>query len=78
MSITQAQSRLGDERRYRLVIIDESHNLRNREGKRYRAIHEYIQLNDSKVILLTATPYNKNYSDLANQISNQRKYYYSF
>lgn len=68
MSITQAQSRLGDERRYRLVIIDESHNLRNREGKRYRAIHEYIQLNDSKVILLTATPYNKNYSDLANQL----------
>jgi len=68
MSITQAQSRLGDERRYRLVIIDESHNLRNREGKRYRAIHEYIQLNDSKVVLLTATPYNKNYSDLANQL----------
>ena len=68
MSITQAQSRLGDERRYRLIIIDESHNLRNREGKRYRAIHEYIQLNDSKVILLTATPYNKNYSDLANQL----------
>jgi len=68
MSITQAQSRLGNERRYRLVIIDESHNLRNREGKRYRAIHEYIQLNDSKVVLLTATPYNKNYSDLANQL----------
>lgn len=68
MSITQAQSKLGDERRYRLVIIDESHNLRNREGKRYRAIHEYIQLNDSKVVLLTATPYNKNYSDLANQL----------
>lgn len=68
MSITQAQTRLGNERRYRLVIIDESHNLRNRDGKRYRAIHEYIQLNASKVILLTATPYNKNYSDLANQI----------
>jgi len=68
MSITQAQSRLGNERRYRLVIIDESHNLRNREGKRYHAIHEYIQLNDSKVILLTATPYNKKYSDLANQL----------
>lgn len=68
MSLTQAQTRLGNERRYRLVIIDESHNLRNREGKRYRAIHEYIKLNDSKVILLTATPYNKNYSDLASQI----------
>ena len=36
-------------RRYRLVLIDESHNLRNREGKRYRAIQEYIQANESKV-----------------------------
>ena len=36
-------------------IIDESHNLRNREGKRYRAIQEYIEKNESQVILLTAT-----------------------
>jgi superfamily II DNA or RNA helicase len=68
MSITKVQNKLGDERRFRLVIIDESHNLRNREGKRYRAIHEYIRLNDSKVILLTATPYNKAYQDLGNQL----------
>ncbi len=50
------------------MIIDESHNLRNRDGKRYRAIHEYVQANDSKCILLTATPYNKTYLDLANQL----------
>ncbi len=68
LSITQVQSKLPNERRYRLVIIDESHNLRNREGKRYRAIQEYIRLNDSKVILLTATPYNKTYLDLSNQL----------
>ncbi len=55
-------------RRYRLVLIDESHNLRNREGKRYRAIQEYIRENESKVILLSATPYNKTYLDLANQL----------
>ncbi|BCW92581.1 MAG: hypothetical protein KatS3mg007_0475 [Thermoanaerobaculum sp.] len=54
--------------RYRLVIIDESHNLRNREGKRYRAIREYIERNDSRVLLLTATPYNKQYTDLSNQL----------
>ena len=36
-------------RRYRLVMIDESHNLRNREGKRYRAIQEYIQKNESQL-----------------------------
>ncbi len=68
ISISQVQSILPKERRYRVVLIDESHNLRNREGKRYRAIHEYIQLNESKVILLTATPYNKTYYDLSNQL----------
>jgi len=68
ISITQVQTLLADKKRYRLVIIDESHNLRNREGKRYRAIQEYLQLNDSKVILLTATPYNKTYLDLSNQL----------
>ncbi|MCL6259285.1 SNF2-related protein [Aquiflexum sp. TKW24L] len=68
ISVTQAQTVLPKERRYRVVIIDESHNLRNREGKRYKAIQEYIQLNDSKVILLSATPYNKTYLDLSNQL----------
>lgn len=68
LSITNVQSRLPNERRYRIVIIDESHNLRNREGKRYGVIQEYIQLNDSKVIMLTATPYNKTYLDLSNQL----------
>lgn len=54
--------------RYRLVVIDESHNLRNREGKRYAAIREYIERNDSRVLLLTATPYNKQYTDLSSQL----------
>jgi superfamily II DNA or RNA helicase len=68
ISSTQAQSILPKLRRFRLVIIDESHNLRNREGKRYRAIREYIQINESKVILLSATPYNKTYLDLSSQL----------
>lgn len=55
-------------RRYRLLIIDESHNLRNREGQRYRAIQEYIHTNECRVILLSATPYNKSYLDLASQL----------
>lgn len=54
--------------RFRLLLIDESHNLRNREGKRYRAIHEFIQQTDTKCVLLSATPYNKTYLDLANQL----------
>ncbi len=68
MSISVVQSELQKLRRYRIVIIDESHNLRNRDGKRYRAIREYLKENASKVILLSATPYNKSYSDLANQL----------
>lgn len=68
LSISMVQKELPNLRRYRLVIIDESHNLRNRECKRYRSIQEYIQLNDSKVVMLTATPYNKTYLDLSNQL----------
>ena len=59
---------LEKERRYRLVIIDESHNLRNRDGKRYGFVKDYIDRNETKVILLTATPYNKTYFDLSNQL----------
>lgn len=68
LSITQVQRELADLRRFRLVLIDESHNLRNREGSRYHAISEYIAANDSRVILLSATPYNKTYLDLSNQL----------
>lgn len=68
LSITRVQNELADLRRFRLVLIDESHNLRNRDGKRYRAIAEYIASNDSRVILLSATPYNKTYLDLSNQL----------
>ena len=68
LSISQVINTLPDLRRYRLVMIDESHNLRNREGKRYQAIQEYIHENESKVILLSATPYNKTYLDLSNQL----------
>ncbi|SHE95721.1 PLD-like domain-containing protein [Bacteroides luti] len=53
---------------YRLVIVDESHNLRNNEGTRYRNIKELIEYQGSKVLLLTATPYNKDYRDLSNQL----------
>lgn len=68
VSITQAHNALPDLRRYRVVIIDESHNLRNREGRRWAAVRDYLARNASKCILLSATPYNKAYLDLANQL----------
>lgn len=68
LSVSQVVKELPDLKRYRLVLIDESHNLRNREGKRFGAIRDYIDKNDSKCILLTATPYNKTYLDLSSQL----------
>jgi len=68
LSISRVTNELADLRRYRLVLIDESHNLRNREGKRYRAIQQYILENESKIIMLSATPYNKTYLDLSSQL----------
>jgi superfamily II DNA or RNA helicase len=68
ISQSQVQRILPTLRRYRLVVIDESHNLRNDQGSRYRAIKSYLEENESKVILLSATPYNKSYLDLSNQL----------
>jgi len=71
MSLTQVNhpsKGLKDLKRYRLALIDESHNLRNREGKRYKVIADYIRQWESRVILLTATPYNKSLTDLSGQL----------
>ena len=68
LSISRVVRELPGIRRHRLVLIDESHNLRNRQGRRYRAIQEYVRENDSKCILLSATPYNKTYKDLSSQL----------
>ena len=68
VSVSRAQQVLPDLKRFRMVILDESHNLRNREGKRYKIIRDYIEKNECKCILLSATPYNKTYLDLSNQL----------
>lgn len=68
LSQSVVQTELPEMKRYRFVIIDESHNLRNREGKRYKIITEYLKRNACKVVLLTATPYNKTFIDLSSQL----------
>ncbi len=68
VSHSMIMSELPSLKRYRLVIIDESHNFRNSENKTYKTVKTYIEENESKVILLSATPYNKSYRDLANQL----------
>lgn len=59
---------LEETRRYPLVIVDESHTLRNEKTKVYQNVQNYIMANESKALLLTATPFNIKYADVANQL----------
>ncbi|MDP2833090.1 MAG: helicase-related protein [Pseudomonadota bacterium] len=68
LALTQVARVLPNLRPYHIVLIDESHNLRNRAGQRYRALLEYLRACQSRVVLLSATPYNKHYVDLSNQL----------
>lgn len=70
VELSMATKRLSELRgRYSTVVIDESHNLRNRKRKDYQHIKGFIEDNDSKVMLLTATPYNLDFTDVANQLA---------
>lgn len=68
VSYSMAHAVLPTLRRYQLVIVDESHTLRNDTRRDYKAIQDYIHANDSKALLLTATPYNIRFQDVANQL----------
>ena len=68
ISTSTAHQELVNLRRYRLVIVDESHNLRNHKTRIHGVVRDYISLNDPKVLLLTATPYNTSMDDVANQL----------
>ena len=52
-----------------IFVIDESHNLRQTNGKRFAQLLEWVRSNPkAHVLLLTATPINNQLSDLTNQI----------
>jgi len=52
-----------------LFVIDESHNLKNRAGKRFDQVINWIRNNPkAHVLLLTATPINNQLNDITNQI----------
>ena len=59
---------LPDLRRYRFIIIDESHTMRSEKRQDYSQLRDYIRRNDAKVLLLTATPFNIRFKDVANQL----------
>lgn len=69
MSLSLVSKELTTLRRYRLVMIDESHNLRHRTTINWNAIHDYLDLNDSKLVLITATMYNANHRDIGGQLA---------
>ncbi|MGA2732789.1 MAG: helicase-related protein [Syntrophobacteraceae bacterium] len=60
-----------------LVLIDESHNFRNKDSQRYQNLENLLSLNGrrgrsgsrKKVVLLTATPINNDLLDLYYQIN---------
>jgi superfamily II DNA or RNA helicase len=60
-----------------IILVDESHNFRNRNTQRYESMESIIsahagrgrQGSRKKVILMTATPINNNLFDLYNQIT---------
>lgn len=68
VSLSMVHRELPDLARYRLVVIDESHNLRNTETQQWQAVRSYIERNDPRILLLTATPYNKAFTDAAGQL----------
>lgn len=56
--------------RPKLIVIDESHNLRNDKSNRFKYLLEEIlkKNEDVKVLLLSATPINNSFKDVRNQI----------
>lgn len=65
---SQAHTILPELRRYPFVIVDESHTMRNDARRDYQALQNYISANDAKTLLLTATPYNIRFRDVASQL----------
>jgi superfamily II DNA or RNA helicase len=68
VSLSMAHAELAETPRHRLLVIDESHNLRNEETRGWEAVRKYIEVNEPQVMLVTATPYNKDYGDVAGQL----------
>jgi len=70
-----------------VILVDESHNFRNRNAQRYESLESIIgygggrgrEGDRKKIILMTATPINNNIFDLYNQITlftgNDRGYF---
>lgn len=69
--LSQENFELYQDYRYKsrdLVLIDESHHFRNNDSRQYENLHQFMQAQNAKAILLTATPYSNKELDIKNQI----------
>ena len=69
--LSQQNFELYQDYRYKsrdLILIDESHHFRNNDSRQYENIHQFMQAQDAKAILLTATPYSNKETDIKSQI----------
>ncbi len=60
----------------KLIVIDESHNLRNDKSSRYKFLVEEIlqqSKGEIKILLLSATPINNSFKDIRNQFKLMTK-----
>lgn len=60
----------------KLIVIDESHNLRNDKSNRYKFLVEEIlqkSKGEIKILLLSATPINNSFKDIRNQFKLMSK-----
>ncbi|MFN7019367.1 MAG: SNF2-related protein [Fimbriimonadales bacterium] len=65
------QLNLGDLSQFSVIVIDESHNFRNPGANRWRNLFELVRNanpDETRLILLTATPVNNSVYDLYHQI----------
>lgn len=68
LSLSMVRKELPELRRYKLVLVDESHNLRTRGRKAWESLRAYVDENESKVVLLTATMFNARHKDIGAQL----------
>lgn len=51
-----------------LVLIDESHHFKNNNSRQYENLQNFMYARKARAILLTATPYSNDVTDVKNQI----------
>ncbi|MFN7016076.1 MAG: helicase-related protein [Fimbriimonadales bacterium] len=69
--LSRNQLNLGDLSQFSVIVVDESHNFRNPGANRWRNLFELVRNakpDETRLILLTATPVNNSVYDLYHQI----------